>query len=153
MLPWHTALGTVPPPPAAGTSQDASVWLGQSSRHHALNTGILALLEVLCGRGSPLPASTHSCIPASLCSAARAFQWHCQHRAGQSCHHGLGEQWGQGWGQASHRATLTLGCPYPCPALLCVPCKAAHRGQQEPGEQTRLQGQGICAITRLLSVL
>lgn len=31
--------------------------------------------------------------------------------------------------------------------------EAAHTGQQEPGERTRLQGQGICAITHLLTVL
>lgn len=41
----------------------------------------------------------------------------------------------------------------PPQAVLRVLCEAGHTGQQEPGEQTQRQGQGICAITRLPGAL
>ena len=49
-----------PPLPAAGIPRDAGAWPGQGC---ALNTGSL---ETLWGRGSPIPASLHPCVSASL---------------------------------------------------------------------------------------
>ena len=64
--PGHPGVGhPAPPPPAAGIQWDGSAWLGQSCGHCALNTGALALLEALWGRGSPIPASLVGASPAS----------------------------------------------------------------------------------------
>lgn len=57
-------------------------------------------------------------------------------------------QQGQGWGQATKGTMLPPG-GLPCPSS--VPC--AVGGLAGAREQAWLLGQGICAITRLLSVL
>lgn len=148
--PGHAGIGhPAPPPPAARIPWDGS------AAGTALSTRVRLLRSKCCG--AEAAPSLHPCISASLLTASPDSPSPGTPVAPPAQSRAVLLPWargavgtGVGTGHPGDNASARVSLP---PALLRALCEAAHTGQLEPGEWTRPQGPGICAIRCLASVL